>query len=92
MSLGPLDMAQSQSDTYLPSSHFFDGQATEPRPRYKDPPNTPNPLVIQSITPDADQLERLLIKLISIHPFGPSFSLRSTPKNTSDDQVPWTKE
>ncbi|KAJ5489968.1 hypothetical protein N7453_010793 [Penicillium expansum] len=66
MSLRSLDMAQPRSDIY-PSSHFFDGrgkQATEPAAQYKDPPNTPIPRAVQSIAPDADQLEQLLVRLI----------------------------
>lgn len=78
-------MAQLQSDIYT-SAHFLDDQATEPAPQYKDPPNTPVPQLVQSVTPDADQLEHLLIRLISrVHPFDPSCSLLSTPTSTSDE-------
>lgn len=79
-------MAQLQSDTYSSSSHFLDGRATEPAAQYKDPPNTPIPRLVQSVAPDADQLEKLLARLISgVHTFDPSCSLLSTPKNTSDE-------
>ncbi|KAJ5185378.1 hypothetical protein N7491_006753 [Penicillium cf. griseofulvum] len=82
-------MAQSQSDIYTSSSHFSNGQVmqtTELAPRYKDPPNTPTPRLVQSITPDADQLEQLLVGLIGkVQPFDPSPSLRSTTKNTAGE-------
>ncbi|CAG8023069.1 unnamed protein product [Penicillium nalgiovense] len=90
MSLRSLDMAQSQSDILRPSSSRFPDaqreQATEPPCQYKDPPNTPIPRHVESVTPDAGQLEQLLARLSSkVHPFDPSCSLRSTPKNTPDE-------
>ncbi|KAJ5486024.1 hypothetical protein N7530_000324 [Penicillium desertorum] len=89
MSLRCLDMAQSQSDILRPSSSRFPGaqgeQATEPPSQYRDPPNTPIPQHVESVTPDAGQLEQLLASLSRVHPFDPSYSLRSTPKTTPDE-------
>lgn len=79
-------MAQLQNDIYPSSPHFLDGRATEPVAQYKDPPNTPIPRLVQSVTPDADQLEQLLARLISgVNTFDSSCPLLSTPKNTSDE-------
>ncbi|KAJ6180637.1 hypothetical protein N7519_011098 [Penicillium mononematosum] len=90
MSLRCLDMAQSQRDMLRPSSSRFPDaqgeQATEPPSQYKDPPNTPIPRHVESVTPDAGQLEQLLARLSSrVHPFDPSCPLRSTPKATPDE-------
>ena len=51
---------------FTPHLSSFEGmQATLSVPRPKDPPNTPVPRLVHSVSaPDADQLKQLLVKVI----------------------------